>query len=153
MAYRTLDQWIDLARREPDECWPWFGSLNHGYGRIRIKNVEHRAHVIVYEYLIGPVPEGLWLDHECHTRDKGCPGGSSCQHRKCVNPKHLAPVTPRENWARGRSPSAENARKTECPKGHPYGTVSQTERDGPVRRCLICAYESNRRGLARKKSR
>jgi hypothetical protein len=75
---------------------------------------------------MGAVPEGLELDHLCRVRG-------------CVNPKHLEPVTHRENLMRGESWSAVNARKTHCPEGHPYDETN-TYIDGKGRRrCRECA--------------
>ena len=40
--------------------------------------------------------------------------------RACVNPLHLEHVTKKENIMRGAWPCAINAKKTHCPRGHPY---------------------------------
>lgn len=96
-------------------CLLWTGAVEKdGYGRLADHTPAHRY---VYELHVGPIPEGLTLDHLCHTNDETCPGGP-CEHRRCVNPEHLEPVTLRENLRRGRSPSGVNARKTHCVAGH-----------------------------------
>jgi len=41
-----------------------------------------------------------------------------CRNRKCVNPEHLEPVTPRINVLRGDTFARANNAKTHCPKGH-----------------------------------
>jgi hypothetical protein len=56
-----------------------------------------RAHRFAYELLVGPIPEGLVIDH-------------LCRNRRCVNPAHLEPVTAEENWRRGDAPSAISTR-------------------------------------------
>lgn len=76
-----------------DGCWLWQGPRVHnGYGIISIQGsgvkTTIRAHRYAYEALVGPIPEGLQLDHLCRVR-------------RCVNPAHLEPVTARENVRRG----------------------------------------------------
>lgn len=140
------------AERTDDECWPWAGNISptSGYGRIRIKGVLKHAHTWSYETHVGPLPEGAEPDHACHTRDEDCTGGKTCRHRPCVNWHHLEPVTSHENWRRGQSPPARNARKTHCGScGREYDTVVHTARDGDVRRCTRCTNASNRRSAAR----
>jgi HNH endonuclease len=102
------DFWARVEKLSDQDCWLWTESLTPaGYGRIRIgKRRKRFVHRIAYELLIGPIPEGMTLDHLCRVRH-------------CVNPAHLEPVTMRENNLRGVSPWAINARKTHCPKGHP----------------------------------
>lgn len=79
---------------QPNGCLTYTGHLDpEGYGKIRAGSrtdgtrrtvYVHRA---VYIELVGPVPEGLQLDHLCRTRS-------------CCNPAHLEPVTARENTLR-----------------------------------------------------
>src|SRR5215471_3586165 len=91
-----------------EACWIWTASANNqGYGQIwhREDGKPRLAHRLVYELLIGPVPEGLTLDH-------------TCRNPLCVNPAHLEPVTQRENIARGMSPGAIAQRTGRCRRGH-----------------------------------
>lgn len=89
-------------------CHLWTGSIHRtGYGRITVKDAEtgrwrpELAHRVAYEEYVGPIPDGLVLDHTCHD-PASCRGGWSCLHRRCINPAHLEPVTPHENLMRGR---------------------------------------------------
>lgn len=75
-----------------DGCWVWPGAKNsQGYGRIgaggRTWAYTHR---VVYEALVGPIPDGLDLDH-------------LCRNPSCCNPAHLEPVTRTENSLRGHA--------------------------------------------------
>lgn len=91
-----------IDRRGPDECWPWLaGKTTAGYGQIRIDGEQVYAHRWGYEHFVGPIPEGLTIDHTCHNADAACPGGA-CEHRACQNwERHLEPVTSGENVRRG----------------------------------------------------
>lgn len=97
-----------LARTEVDPdsgCWRWTGSrTRQGYGHVRMGDRDYQTHVLAYVLIIGPVPEGRVLDHECHNRDLNCDLGAACPHRACWNPAHLIPRTVAENCARGRKP-------------------------------------------------
>lgn len=128
----------------PTGCWPWRGILNEdGYGRFgKVARTAHRA---VYEELVGPIPEGLNIDHFCHTCDPDCIGGRECLHRRCVNPSHLQAVTQRENLLRShRTMPYVNAAKTHCPFGHEY-TPENTYRYRDLRReCRTCRVERRR---------
>jgi hypothetical protein len=113
-------------------CWPWTGAKSDsGYGLFSEKNekgrpVLRRAHRLMYEYMVGPIPEGLTLDH-------------LCRNRLCVRPSHLEPVTSVENVRRGEAPTAKNARKTHCPRGHEYNAANTILNDKGWRRCGICS--------------
>lgn len=106
-------------------CWLWTGELQDGYGYVKAhKTPRTTAHRYVYEYLVGPVPEGLQLDHLCRIRN-------------CVNPDHLEPVTIAENVRRGQSFSARNKRKTHCNQGHEF-TDANTIKVPNGRACKQC---------------
>lgn len=130
---RRGDPWERVDRRGPDDCWDWLGALGtSGYGSLVRSGKLWQAHRWTYEELVGPIPEGLELDH-------------LCRRRSCVNPRHLEPVVPRENKLRGVSPVAANARKTHCIHGHPFDEQNTrvTKRGG--RECKACERERNRR--------
>lgn len=76
------------------DCWFWNGSLNGGYGRSNINGKQQYAHRLSYEAFVGPIPEGMYLDH-------------LCRNRSCINPEHLEIVTHAENIRRGEQGSKE----------------------------------------------
>jgi hypothetical protein len=84
------ERWIVEDRGYDSPCWIWqLHCWPNGYGAGRLPGGRRvGAHREVYERLVGPVPEGLQLDHLCRIR---------C----CVNPDHLEPVTQGENLRRG----------------------------------------------------
>lgn len=105
------------AKPQASGCWLWTGinGTRDGYGKFQPSpgQPKQMAHRWSYEAFIGPIPEGMQIDHLCHTDDTECPGGRDCVHRRCVNPEHLEAVTASENTMRQRH--YERAR-TECPK-------------------------------------
>lgn len=128
----------------PDACWPWRGSLSDGYGRFGKQ--DELAHRVAYELMRQSIPAGLVIDHTCHN-DTDCPGGQACEHRRCVNPDHLQPVTQGENVRRSSLTMPNvNAAKTHCPRNHEY-TAENTRvsigRSGPKRDCRTCQRERN----------
>jgi hypothetical protein len=124
---------IDLATG----CWNWTACLTRdGYGSIAMGAPSRKtalAHRVSYELLIGPIPEGLVIDH-------------LCRNRACVNPAHLEVVPFAVNVLRGEGACAQHARRSTCGYGHPYDA---TRRDGK-RRCLRCAADASARYRARK---
>lgn len=124
-------------------CWEWRGGTNnHGYGRFSISH-KKRALVHRFVYLVfRPIPEGLTLDH-------------LCRKPNCCNPAHLEPVTQRINILRGNAPSAMHARKTHCPKGHPYSGENLrfiVKGNGLGRYCRECNAAHGRTYKANKKA-
>lgn len=111
--------------RKTDACWDWTGSISGGYGRIRVDGRRVQAHRLSYEMTGREIPAGMQLDH-------------LCRNTRCVNPAHLEPVTPRENYLRGDSPMAQQARQTHCGRGHELAGDNVRVR-GNKRECLTCA--------------
>ena len=119
---------------QPSGCWEWHAALDgDGYGMIRVQGRTRRVHVVVYEILVGPVPDGLVLDHLCR---------NPC----CCNPDDLEPVTHRRNILRGDGLAASEVLRTHCPKGHPYdktNTYVLPSRPN-ARYCRECNRQSKR---------
>lgn len=114
-------------------CWEWTaGASDTGYGNFG-RDPEHgyaniSAHQWAWEFLVGPVPPGLVLDH-------------LCRNRRCVNPDHLEPVPFAENIRRGRNANRE---KTHCPAGHPLVAENLVLNRRGGRKCRICNTEKAR---------
>jgi hypothetical protein len=118
-------------------CWLWTGSpVGKGYGRIGISGHGVLVHRFAYELLVGPIPEGLTIDHV---------KANGCTSKLCVKaiadefgPAHLEAVTPRENNLRGDCYSGVNARKTHCSRGHPYDLANTYITPEGFRQCRAC---------------
>ncbi len=123
--------WARVDRHGPSGCWLWFGgTVPNGYGTVVVgKRRSKAAHRYAYELLVGAVPDGMVLDHTCHNADETCMEGDDCQHRRCVNPAHLEPVTQKENMWRGRSPGSALRWQTECHRGHDLTDPSNWKAD------------------------
>lgn len=109
-------------------CWLWMGeTYPSGYGMVKRGTRKHgrsstTAHRFIYEWFNGLVPQHLHVDH-------------LCRNVVCCNPKHMEPVTPRENVR--RSPLA-NENKSQCPSGHLYTRDNTYLRARGGRECRIC---------------
>jgi hypothetical protein len=135
----TIEQrfWRKVDRNGPDGCWLWTrGTDDDGYGIFGTKLWQAKAHRWSYELLVGPIPQGLVIDHLCRIH-------------ACVNPEHLEPVTDKTNTLRGFSPAAKNAVKTHCKRGHEF-TDANTGLHRNGRFCRICKRESDLQHYYRK---
>ena len=106
-----------VKRGSENECWPWLASKNQkGYGQFYYHGRLQYTHRVAHELLVGPIPDGLTLDH-------------LCRNRSCVNPTHLEPVLGKVNILRGEGVSAKNA----------FTQANTRIRTDGGRRCRLCS--------------
>ena len=86
-------------------CWTWTGAATNGYGSAWYESRAWSSHKLAYTLLIGPVSDGLTIDH-------------LCRNKLCCNPAHLEPVTNLENIRRGLA-ARGYTRRDELPKPRP----------------------------------
>lgn len=135
----------------PGECWPWLASTASGYGQIHFGGQFALAHRVAYELMVGPIPDGLTLDHLCHDPDL-CDLASDCPHRRCVNPSHVEPVSGGVNILRGGGLAALNARKEECDHGHAFDEANTYVDPRGKRACRACRRLAESRARRRRAS-
>lgn len=152
-----LERFMNAVSMEPmSGCWLWKLTCDDGgYARFRIGERMVSAHRLSHEMFVGPIPEGLDIDHLCRVR---------C----CVNPRHIEAVTTRENILRGiranagvtigcaAAAAAKNAR-THCRHGHEFTPENTRYYTHPnhnsFRYCAACLKEANRRNSERRRHR
>lgn len=122
-------------------CWEWLAFVSpSGYGGFSVGTGKFvSAHRWAYEFLVGPIPDGLQLDH-------------LCRNRKCVNPEHLEPVTAKENVDRGQ---LGYLNRDVCKNGHNINDPSNVyarPSDG-AKQCRQCNREAQARYKARKRAK
>lgn len=128
-----FDSWVAV---EPNTgCHLWLGAPDRkGYGRFHIARKVVFAHRANYVRHVGPIPDGLDLDHLCRTP-------------ACVNPEHLEPVSNDENIRRGEwraRASAQRRSRTHCPQGHPYSGDNLYIKPNGARDCKTCLRRRRR---------
>lgn len=126
-------------------CWEWLAcQVTPGYGGFVHERRLTRSHRVSYILAVGPIPDGLVMDHFLYP-EKGCLGPI------CCNPRHVRPVTQRENILRSTGMSARHAAKTQCPQGHPYDAENTFVDNRGIRHCRECGrircriYQARRR--------
>jgi hypothetical protein len=130
---RIQDRVVVEDRGFSSACWVSTVTPNRdGYTQTTFRGRSWITHRLAYTVFIGPIPDGLQLDHLCRVR-------------ACCNPEHLEPVTNKVNNHRGESLNAQSARKTHCDHGHEY-TEANTYRSQTTgyRNCRECRRNQSR---------
>jgi hypothetical protein len=111
-------------------CWEWTAAINsRGYGQWSVQGVSRSTHRVAYELLVGPIPEGLQIDH-------------LCRNKRCCNPEHLEPVSALVNIHR-----RPDVHKSHCARGHeltPENTILKNFRGSIRRNCRTCVNDQAR---------
>jgi hypothetical protein len=129
----TIDR-IYVRTMADGDCIRWTGPTNpKGYGTTGLGGRTQGVHRLAYELQVGPIPEGLEIDHLCRVRD-------------CVRIEHLEAVTHQENVRRRMVSDV-------CPQGHPMtaentGHRHKLGRMTAHRYCKDCKVERNRQWRA-----
>lgn len=126
-----------IYRDGPNGCWLWQGTMvPTGYGQFApTKTTRTPAHRAVWKWLVGPIPDGLELDH-------------LCRNKRCVNPEHLEPVTRLENIRRS-VPYRDHLRPTHCKWGHERTPENLYTTTQGGKACRECARIRNRDQMRR----
>lgn len=127
----AIDRFYRHVRRS-GACLIWTGTTagtrtKRPMFRPTTKSTDPKvyAHRWIYEQVVGPIPDGLEIDHVC-------------RHGMCVDVAHLEPVTPAENKRR--------ARKSVCVNGHDLTVPGNELWDSQGRRrgCYECVKARQR---------
>jgi hypothetical protein len=120
------------------ECWKWLGAhTSDGRPEVMVNRKMWYVYRLTYTALIGPIPEGLTLDHVV------------CQHGWCCNPSHCEPVSNGTNVTRALA--IRWANNTHCPKGHEHAAWRRWRKTGTrYPYCLACSNERVKKWSAKK---
>lgn len=118
-------------------CWVTTLNPTKRYPQINVGDALVCVHRCSYEHHVGPIPDGLELDH-------------LCRNTRCVNPLHLEPVTHHENVLRGNAALARRTGK--CKRGHPLIEGNLYYRTDGSRSCKTCGDANSAFHRARRKS-
>ena len=122
-----------LVTDQESGCLLWAGCVrSNGYAYITCGSKLLLVHRLMYEWFVGPIPEGLELDHLCRVT-------------RCAAPAHLEAVTHRVNMLRSKTPAAANAVKNHCDRGHEFDLLNTYFTPQGFRQCRECNRAAERR--------
>ena len=118
----TLDRFLRKFMVSESGCHQWTAATQKdGYAIISDAGKPVLAHRWSYQHFIGPIPDGLTVNHRC-------------RNRPCVNPDHLELLTHADNVRYSADLGAYQAGDT-CRRGHAWdGHFKSTG----ARRCVRC---------------
>ena len=121
-----LDRYTVEDRGYDTPCWIWQGTIDKakGYGAVKVNGKMLKVHRAMYEREVGPIPEGMTIDHLCKVR-------------ACLNPDHMEPVTDIENTKRGRHVKLSVADRLEIARLFPDVSACQLAARFRVNRTTI----------------
>ena len=130
----TLIERLERKIERSGDCWMWTGATSHGgYGVVQASGRMECAHRVVYELLVGAIPDEADLHHKCRTT-------------ACVNPAHLEPLT------RLAHRGLHGSEVLTCPAGHEYTEENTYVIPGKGhRQCRACKRDADRRYRQRKR--
>lgn len=135
---------------QTDGCIYWIGGCTpSGYGTTSVCYLPHGSlvHRVVLVVKLGrDIEPGMHAGHTCHDEAVArgeCVGGSTCLHRRCVNPEHLVEQSPKQNTNGGaasrrltpRSPRVGVGGGRPCKRGH-------ASLRGKRSQCITCRDET-----------
>ncbi len=125
------------TRKTTSGCLEWLGWKDRlGYGRVYFSGRSEMAHRFALRLLKRTVPRRLTVDH-------------LCRNTSCVNPEHLEVVPHRINVLRGIGPTAINAKKSRCLRGHTLSGPNLRLLPDGRRTCVICVRACCRKAMAK----
>jgi hypothetical protein len=134
--------WSKVDKRGEDECWPWKGLINDGYGRVQINDRSYYAHRVIYSLAF---PNVIEWSAPASTEESGFLL-HKCDNPSCCNPNHLFVGTHADNMAdkaaKGRSPDFSGGKGPRCKLTMEQATeIREKRRNGVSARQLAIEYE------------
>lgn len=121
----VLERFWDKVPRPDDlnSCWIWeAGTMPKGYGLFRLNGSNKLAHRVMYRLMIGPIPEGMFVCHNCPFGD----------NPSCVNPRHFFLGTAAQNQQDMKNKGRSTLGEKHWTRFHPE-RAARGERNGSTK--------------------